>query len=313
MRREELLHHPGGVGADHQHLAVRHVDDAHEPEGDGEPQAHDEQHGAQAQAVEQVADDAPEEDEGVDALDRDLHGLPRRAVGFALEHGPELGQRRLGAQPAERAGGVRPGGGDRSQEPELREGLLEHRPGARVAFLLEGPREHRDRREIVGTAEFEGGRPARLGIAREDLQALENRLHPPEGGLLERDRLLPLPRHDRLPATIQNRPAGQVPERAVVAEDGHPGVPAVEGAVLQGPQERLHGRVGQPAERGDRGRLRRRRGELPGDRLEIGAGGPGGGGRPPGYEASGRDEQRDRDERDYFRSESHTCFPSTKS
>ena len=253
------------------------------------------------------------EDEGVDALDRGLHALPRRGIGLALEHGPELGQRRLGSQPSERAGGVRAGGGDRGQEPELREGLLEHRPGPRVAFLLEGLREHRDRRDVPQAAEFEGGRPARLGIAREDLQALEDRLHPAEGGFLERDRLLPLPRHDRLPAAVQNRPAGQVPERAVIAEHGHARVPAVEGAVLQRPQERFHGRVGQPAERGDRGRLRRRLGELPGDDPDVGAGGPGSGGRPPGQKTSGADEQPDRDARDYFRSESHTCFPSTKS
>ena len=116
-----------------------------------------------------------------------------------------------------------------------------------------------------------------------------------------------------LPAAIQNRPAGQISERAVVAEDGHAGVPAVEGAVLQRPQERLHGRVGQAAERGDRGRLRRRRGQLPGDHPDVEAGGPGGGGRRPGQETSGGDEQRDRDARDYFLSESHTCFPSTKS
>ena len=32
---DDLLHHEGGVGADHHHLAMGHVDDAHDAEGDG--------------------------------------------------------------------------------------------------------------------------------------------------------------------------------------------------------------------------------------------------------------------------------------
>jgi hypothetical protein len=33
---EEFLHDEGGVGAEHHHFAVRHVDDAHHAERDGE-------------------------------------------------------------------------------------------------------------------------------------------------------------------------------------------------------------------------------------------------------------------------------------
>jgi len=33
---DQLLHHEGRVGAEHDHLAVRHVDHAHDPERDGE-------------------------------------------------------------------------------------------------------------------------------------------------------------------------------------------------------------------------------------------------------------------------------------
>ena len=34
--REEHLHAPGGVGANHDEFAVRHVDHAHHAEGDGQ-------------------------------------------------------------------------------------------------------------------------------------------------------------------------------------------------------------------------------------------------------------------------------------
>ena len=47
------LHHVGGVGAEHHQLAVRHVDDAHHAEGDGEADGREHQHRAQAQAEEQ--------------------------------------------------------------------------------------------------------------------------------------------------------------------------------------------------------------------------------------------------------------------
>ena len=49
------LHHIGGVGADHHQLAVRHVDDAHQPVGDGQAQRHQQQDGAQADAAEDGA------------------------------------------------------------------------------------------------------------------------------------------------------------------------------------------------------------------------------------------------------------------
>ncbi len=51
---DELLHHERGVGAQHHHLAVRHVDDAHDAEGDGEPDGREQQDGAEREAVPEV-------------------------------------------------------------------------------------------------------------------------------------------------------------------------------------------------------------------------------------------------------------------
>ena len=47
---DQLLDDEGGVGAEHDQLAVRHVDDAHHPEGDGEADRGEQQHRAERQA-----------------------------------------------------------------------------------------------------------------------------------------------------------------------------------------------------------------------------------------------------------------------
>ena len=52
---KHALHHIGGVGADHHQLAMRHVDDAHQAVGDGQPQRHQQQDRAQADAAEHRA------------------------------------------------------------------------------------------------------------------------------------------------------------------------------------------------------------------------------------------------------------------
>ena len=46
--------HHRGVGTDHHHLAMGHVDDAHGAVGDGETQRHQQQNGAETQADEQT-------------------------------------------------------------------------------------------------------------------------------------------------------------------------------------------------------------------------------------------------------------------
>ena len=50
------LHHVGGVGAEHHQLAVRHVDDAHDAEGDRQADRDQHQHRAEAQPEEQRLD-----------------------------------------------------------------------------------------------------------------------------------------------------------------------------------------------------------------------------------------------------------------
>ena len=55
-----FLHHEGDIGADHHHLAMRHVDDAHHPEGDGEADRREQKHRAERQAVPGVLHHRPQ-------------------------------------------------------------------------------------------------------------------------------------------------------------------------------------------------------------------------------------------------------------
>ncbi len=54
----DRLHGVGRVRAEHQHLAVGHVDDAQEAEGDGQAERREQQHAGQRQAVQQIAHEA---------------------------------------------------------------------------------------------------------------------------------------------------------------------------------------------------------------------------------------------------------------
>ena len=56
----EFLHHEGGVGAQHHHFAMRHVDDAHDAEGDGKANGSEEEHRAERKPVPGILQDLPE-------------------------------------------------------------------------------------------------------------------------------------------------------------------------------------------------------------------------------------------------------------
>ena len=54
--RHHELHDVGRVGAEHHQLAVRHVDDAHHAERDGEPDGDEHEHRPEAQAEKERLD-----------------------------------------------------------------------------------------------------------------------------------------------------------------------------------------------------------------------------------------------------------------
>ena len=59
-RCETLLHDEGRIGAEHDHLAMRHVDDAHHAEGDGKPDRRQQQDAAERNPFEQADPDLDE-------------------------------------------------------------------------------------------------------------------------------------------------------------------------------------------------------------------------------------------------------------
>ena len=81
MRADHLLHHEGHIGADHHHLAMRHVDDAHHAEGDGKPDGGKQQHRAERKPVPGVLHRLPHRELVLDADDgvaRSPHDRCRR-------------------------------------------------------------------------------------------------------------------------------------------------------------------------------------------------------------------------------------------
>ena len=57
---DDVLHDEGHIGADHHHLAMRHVDDAHDAEGDGKADGGKQQHRTETQAIDGVLHILPE-------------------------------------------------------------------------------------------------------------------------------------------------------------------------------------------------------------------------------------------------------------
>ena len=79
MGPDQLLGDEGRVGAEHDQLAMRHVDDAHHPEGDGEPDRREQQHRAERQPEPDILRLRPQRLRALDLGDRRL-SPPRRSL-----------------------------------------------------------------------------------------------------------------------------------------------------------------------------------------------------------------------------------------
>ena len=86
VRRETLfeqrLHRVSHIGADHEHLAVGHVDDPHQTEGDGETERGEQEHAGEADAVHHVAHHADEALAVLDRRERPCASVSHLLVGF---------------------------------------------------------------------------------------------------------------------------------------------------------------------------------------------------------------------------------------
>ena len=90
---DRLLHDEGRVGAEHHHLAMRHVDDAHDAEGDGEADRGEQQHRAQRDAVPDVLPGRPHGQRLVDAGDCRRSRRPSARLRRVASNGGQQRQR----------------------------------------------------------------------------------------------------------------------------------------------------------------------------------------------------------------------------
>ena len=132
---QRLLHDEGGVGAEHDHFAMGHVDHAHHAEGDGKADGREQQHRTERKAVPDVLDRLPERERAAHGAG----GVIGRLADQRRRVGPERadhGQRLAVAAPADRRdrldplGIAGPGIGDEDGGARL----FHHASDARVAF-----------------------------------------------------------------------------------------------------------------------------------------------------------------------------------
>ena len=137
--RHEHLHDVSGVGAEHHHLAMRHVDDAHHAEGDGQADGGEQQHGSGGNPIPAVLRQPPQQQRAVDGGDRRFRGAGDRGIFVFDRNGVDVVLRRLVAARGERGdGALRVGGaGVRRRGDDRRARLLQRRLGAGVGLLGE--------------------------------------------------------------------------------------------------------------------------------------------------------------------------------
>ena len=138
-RRELLkdgLHRVRRVGAQHQHLAVRHVDDAQQTEGDRQAERREQQHAGQAHAVDQAARGADPVLLRHDAVDRARRRRAHARVGLAVA---------AVAVAARRCAADRPG----SASLPVRMDLLDRRQARVGVRALQIDARHRQRQRLA--------------------------------------------------------------------------------------------------------------------------------------------------------------------
>ena len=188
MVSDHRLNHEGDIGADHHHLAMRHVDDAHHAEGDGKPGRGQQQHRPQAEAVIHALQQTPELQGEIDRLHRRgrrvNHG--RRLVGEGGQQGARIDIAAVaqGGNGRQAVGFRGVAGGEQSGGARLLHGPFH------AAVLLRGDRA-RQRRKAGRIARLEdrlrrGGTGGRIGV--EQAQCAQRRVDRAADRIVDADR-----------------------------------------------------------------------------------------------------------------------------
>ena len=187
---DELLHHEGRVGAEHHHLAMRHVDDAHHAEGDGEPDRRQQQHRAEREPVPGVLHGAPDRQRALDLSARRQRGLVH-GVRLVGRQAVDQAERILVAAVADDRDGedlvghAAVVGGEHDGGARLGHRLFHARIGFRGERLVE-------RRQNVGRARLEHrlrGVVAPVGIGGHQRQSADRRVDHAAQPVIEADRI----------------------------------------------------------------------------------------------------------------------------
>ena len=182
----ERLHGVGRVGAEHQHLAVRHVDDAQEAEGDGQTERREQQHAGQRQTVHQIAhkpDHALIADDAVAGVCRGCaHARVRLARLAVVARRQHLLQRRKEVvvaaladhlqrpQPSVRVG---------ARQIDARDRQRQRLADLAVLLAIQRPVKQHRRLRVAAVRELLGGRQPNRRIRRRQLELRQHGLHHP--------------------------------------------------------------------------------------------------------------------------------------
>ena len=247
---KEFLQHVGGVGTNHQHFAVRHVDDAHEPEGNGEPQAHDQQDGRKTDTVEDIADAVANQQKILNGLDGFDDCGPYPGVGLVLAHVAQAAQRGFRARVAEVGNGLAPRFRIRGENScNLFTASTRTRCAhaascsVSVAFCKTAIR-------IRPACSPDAGQSsaARSGLRGKELDHVKGALHQRDVFFLQGNLFKTLLGENGLTGVVEQRGAGKVHKDTVVGEDEETFRPAIQGAFLEGLEQIPEGRVGEVAD-----------------------------------------------------------------
>ena len=165
VRLEEGLRGIGRVGAQHEHLAVGHVDDAQQAERHGQPEGREQQDARERQPVDEAAHDADEpllSQEGVDGALRGLsHARVRLAVRALIvlrDHALQVGEELIVAEPLDGRERRDARVGARALQIDARHGERERVAHLRVVLAIERAVKQQRRLGVAALRELLSGR-----------------------------------------------------------------------------------------------------------------------------------------------------------
>ena len=172
-----FLHHEGDIGPDHDHLAVRHVDDAHHPEGDGQTNSREQQNRTERQPVPGVLHGRPQREVTLNGRRRIGRGARDRRRLIAGQPGQQR-QRFLIAPRLDGGDGLKlfGVGGVFLEQQDRRARLGKRQLRGLVGLLLEGAVDHRQHGLVMGLEHRLRGLDAPGGIGRQQRQTAERGL-----------------------------------------------------------------------------------------------------------------------------------------